>query len=168
MICSPLTQSSHNRYLRSKRLMTWTLKGLLTWLSPTFSSAIPVAVLSSGWSATVKARCNHCTASTGLKSSGREASFKNDLPIWWSLDARNSSWIQGIAFEKNWEQAYSGSLRCAEEVGWDVCCHLNSARKLILFRVFTGEEHWKNWPVIFRDIYSATVWFPSFQAYWAY
>ena len=23
----------------------------------------------------------------------------------------------GIAFEKNWEQAYSGRLRCAEEVG---------------------------------------------------
>lgn len=71
----------------------------------------------------------------------------------------------GIAFEKKWEEAYSGRLRFAEEVGWDDCCHLDSARKLILFRIFTGRST-ENWPVIFRDIYSATVWLPSFQAYW--
>ena len=166
-ICSPLTQSSHNRYLRSKRLMTWTLKGLERWISPTFSSVIPVAVLSSGWSATVKARCNHCTASIGLKSSGKEESFKNDLPIWCNLDARNSSWNHASLWEEIWKKAYSGSLRCAEEVGWGDCCHLDSARKIIPFRIFTGRTT-EYWPVIFRDMYSATVWLPSFQAYWAY
>lgn len=84
-----LTESSQDTYLCVNQDLV--ILGYANFMSTHTLSSATAGTDSCSWSAREKARCAHCTASSGLAPSCELVEpCNNDLLIWWNLNARRS------------------------------------------------------------------------------